>query len=106
MPEQYQEAIEDFLLSDTKDALAAKKQASFITSPERLFSLASAQNWFDIDPRVNYLIELLQSLNKEKLLVICAHAETAIELEQALRVKEGIRAAICLLYTSPSPRDS
>lgn len=94
MPEQYQEAIEDFLLSDTKEALAAKKQASFITSPERLFSLASAQNWFDIDPRVNYLIELLQSLNKEKLLVICAHAETAIELEQALRVKEGIRAAI------------
>lgn len=94
MPEAYQESIEDFLLSDTRENLADKKQATFINTPERLFSLSSVEQWYDIDPRVDYLIALLNDLNKEKLLVICAHAETAIELEQALRIKQGIRAAV------------
>jgi ATP-dependent helicase HepA len=40
------------------------------------------------------LIDLLKSLKKEKVLVICAHAQTAIDLEAVLRVKEGIRAAV------------
>ena len=53
-----------------------------------------SEKWTDFDPRVNYLIELLQSLKKEKVLGICAHAQTAIDLEAALRIKEGIRAAV------------
>jgi ATP-dependent helicase HepA len=36
----------------------------------------------------------LQTLKKEKLLVICANAQTAMDLEAALRVREGIRAAV------------
>jgi ATP-dependent helicase HepA len=68
-------------------------------TPEILFSLdMHSSHWTDIDPRVDYLINLLHSLNvdgnKEKLLVICAHAQTAIDLEKALRIKEGIRAAV------------
>ncbi|WP_286271363.1 RNA polymerase-associated protein RapA [Thalassotalea hakodatensis] len=94
MPQAYQESIEDFLLSDSRENLVAKKQAQFINTPERLYSLASVEQWYDIDPRVDYLTTLLKDLNKEKLLVICAHAETAIELENALRVKAGIRAAV------------
>ncbi|WP_286233606.1 RNA polymerase-associated protein RapA [Thalassotalea sediminis] len=94
MPEAYQEAIEDFLLSDTRDNLLEKKQANYLHTPERLFDLASIKPWYEIDPRVDYLISLLKTLNKEKVLVICAHAETAIELENALRVKEGMRAAV------------
>ena len=53
-----------------------------------------SEKWTDFDPRVDYLIDLLKSLKKEKVLVICAHAQTAIDLEAALRVKEGIRAAV------------
>lgn len=94
LPEQYQDNIEDFLLSGSSDQLKESKQATYITTPEMLYSLDGLENWYDFDPRVEELITLLQSLNKEKVLVICAHAQTAIELETALRVKEGIRAAV------------
>ncbi|WP_085298328.1 RNA polymerase-associated protein RapA [Cognaticolwellia mytili] len=94
MPEAYQSAINELLLSGTAEDLQATKQAKLLFTPEILFSLDSHENWYDIDPRVEYLIDLLQSLKKEKVLVICAHAQTAIDLETALRVKEGIRAAV------------
>lgn len=94
MPEQYHDNIEDFLLSANIEQLQTKKQASYITTPEMLYSLDGIENWYDFDPRVEHLISLLQSLNKEKVLVICAHAQTAMELETALRIKEGIRAAV------------
>ncbi|WP_448211838.1 RNA polymerase-associated protein RapA [Colwellia sp. MEBiC06753] len=95
LPVQYYDAITGLIADKTPDQVAALKQSKYIASPERLFSLTSPTDaWYDFDPRVSFLIELLQSLNNEKVLVICAHAETAIELEQALRVKEGIRAAV------------
>ncbi len=94
MPEAYQDSINELLLSGTAEDLKSQAQAKLIFTPEALFSLDSHESWFDIDPRVEYLIELLQSLKKEKVLVICAHAQTAIDLETALRVKEGMRAAV------------
>jgi len=95
MPEQYQENINEFMLSDSPEALAKSPQAKFIFTPEMLHGLEQqSEIWTDFDPRVNYLIELLQSLKREKVLVICAHAQTAIDLEAALRIKEGIRAAV------------
>ena len=94
MPDAYQEAINELLLSGTAEDLKAQPQAKLIFTPETLFSLDSHEDWYDIDPRVDYLIELLQSLKKEKVLVICANAQTAIDLETALRVKEGMRAAV------------
>ncbi|MGL1956985.1 MAG: RNA polymerase-associated protein RapA [Colwellia sp.] len=99
MPEQYQETLNEFMLSDCPESLAASKQAKYIFTPEMLFALGSGLDhqtgvWTDFDPRVEYLIDLLNSLKKEKVLVICAHAQTAIDLEAALRIKEGIRAAV------------
>ncbi|GHE81585.1 RNA polymerase-associated protein RapA [Thalassotalea profundi] len=92
MPEEYQEKIEDFLLSG--DVNSSNPKAKYIYTPEILYTLDSHDNWYDIDPRVNYLIDLLKSLNKDKVLVICSNAQTAIDLEVALRVKEGMRAAV------------
>lgn len=95
MPEQYQDTINEFMLSDCPEALANSKQAKFIFTPEMLYGLDhQSEKWTDFDPRVDYLIDLLKSLKKEKVLVICAHAQTAIDLEAVLRVKEGIRAAV------------
>jgi len=104
LPELYQAQINDFINSADIDELRQSPRANFLITPEILFSLAlNSSHWTDIDPRVNYLIELVQNLNKtasdnnepkEKLLVICAHAQTAIDLENALRVKQGIRAAV------------
>ncbi len=95
MPEQYQEAINELMLSNTPEALMESSQAKFIFTPEMLYGLDHhSDTWTDFDPRVDYLIDLLKSLNKEKVLVICANAQTAIDLEAVLRVKEGIRAAV------------
>ncbi|PKG85301.1 RNA polymerase-associated protein RapA [Colwellia sp. 75C3] len=95
MPEQYQENINEFMLSDCPESLVKSKQAKYIFTPEMLHGLDQKnETWTNFDPRVDYLIELLQSLKKEKVLVICAHAQTAIDLEAALRIKEGIRAAV------------
>ena len=50
-------------------------------------------SWFKLDPRVEHLIELLKKLGSEKVLVICAHAQTAIALEKYLQLRVGIRTA-------------
>jgi len=94
MPEQYESEIYELVESAELSELQDKKQSKLIHTPERFYALNGTEDWFNIDPRVDYLIELLGSLNKEKVLVICAHAETAIELESALRIKQGIRAAV------------
>lgn len=95
MPEQYQDTLNEFMLSGCPETLASAQQAKFIFTPEMLYGLdPQEEQWTDFDPRVEYLIDLLKSLKKEKVLVICAHAQTAIDLEAALRVKEGIRAAV------------
>jgi len=95
MPEQYQETLNEFMLSGCPETLANSKQAKFVFTPEMLYGLDhQAETWTNFDPRVDYLIDLLKSLKKEKVLVICAHAQTAIDLEAALRVKEGIRSAV------------
>ncbi|MDY7217976.1 RNA polymerase-associated protein RapA [Denitrificimonas sp. JX-1] len=48
--------------------------------------------WWQFDPRVDWLLETLKNLKKEKVLVICAHAETALDLGDALRIRSGIPA--------------
>ncbi|WP_339486021.1 RNA polymerase-associated protein RapA [Pseudomonas sp. EL_65y_Pfl2_R95] len=52
------------------------------------------QRWWRFDPRVEWLIDTLKMLKKFKVLVICAHAETALDLEDALRVRSGILATV------------
>ncbi len=60
--------------------------------PDRAFSDLE-QLWWEFDPRVEWLIELLGQLKQEKVLLICAHADTALELAEALKTREGIVAA-------------
>ena len=50
------------------------------------------ERWWQFDPRVEWLIDTLKMLKRSKVLVICAHAETALDLEDALRSKNGIAA--------------
>lgn len=53
-----------------------------------------SERWWHFDPRVEWLMATLKMLKRTKVLVICAHAETVIDLEEALRVREGIPAAV------------
>ncbi|MDI4697955.1 RNA polymerase-associated protein RapA, partial [Salmonella enterica subsp. enterica serovar Cerro] len=50
--------------------------------------------WWNFDPRVEWLMGYLTSHRSQKVLVICAKATTALQLEQVLREREGIRAAV------------
>ncbi|GGJ90237.1 RNA polymerase-associated protein RapA [Pseudomonas matsuisoli] len=50
--------------------------------------------WWNLDPRVEWLVDQLKLLKKFKVLVICAHAETALDLGDALRVRSGIPATV------------
>lgn len=94
MPEQYQNALK-VQRSLNKDApLAAKIHANLF--PEQIFQAfeGDKSQWWQFDPRVNYLLEQLKAHKRGKFLVICAKAVTALALEEALRLSEGIRAAV------------
>ncbi len=61
--------------------------------------------WIEEDPRVNWLIDHLQSLQGEKVLTICAKASTALALADAIRLKSGTRAAVFHEHMSIVDRD-
>jgi ATP-dependent helicase HepA len=52
-----------------------------------------SNDWLKQDPRIQYLIQLVEDLKTEKILVICANAKTASTLEKHLQLKLGIRSA-------------
>ncbi len=54
----------------------------------------SEQRWWQFDPRVDWLLETLKQLKGKKVLVICASAYTALDLDEAVRVRSGIASTI------------
>ncbi len=50
--------------------------------------------WWQDDPRVDWLIDTLKTLKHSKVLVICAHAGTALDLSDALRLRSGTPATV------------
>ena len=50
--------------------------------------------WWRHDGRVEWLIDTLKALKPHKVLVICARMETALDLEDALRLKSGIPTTV------------
>jgi ATP-dependent helicase HepA len=60
--------------------------------PERTLMLDDA--WPSYDPRVNWLIDWLEANKDEKVLVICAHASTALQIAEYMRAKTSIRHTV------------
>ena len=50
-------------------------------------------SWLSFDPRVAWLEQTLKALRPAKVLVICAHAATAVALEHHLHLRAGIRSS-------------
>ena len=50
-------------------------------------------SWISIDPRTAWLEQSLKQLRPAKVLVICAHAATAVALEHHLHLRAGIRSS-------------
>ncbi|HDY84552.1 MAG TPA: RNA polymerase-associated protein RapA, partial [Methylophaga sp.] len=56
--------------------------------------LQDSDDWLDTDSRVTWLAEWLSEYKSDKVLVICAQAETAQTLELYLRVNKGLRSSV------------
>ncbi|MDO4698852.1 MAG: RNA polymerase-associated protein RapA [Pasteurellaceae bacterium] len=88
MPKQYANALK------VMGMMGGNKKDDLLY-PERLFQRMNPNaKWFEFDPRIEWLITFLKNHRDEKILVICKHSDTAIQLEQILREKEGIRSAV------------
>ncbi|MGY6217727.1 RNA polymerase-associated protein RapA [Methylolobus aquaticus] len=85
LPEVYRTAL---------GSVAAQPEDHLHPESVRLFDEPqSAADWPRRDPRVAWLVDLLKRLRPAKVLVICAKAATAVQLELALRQQAGIRCA-------------
>jgi ATP-dependent helicase HepA len=68
--------------------------AALRLTPERIYADQGHPAWWQIDPRVPWLIDLLRQHPGTKFLLICTHGETAVELQEAVRSQSGIAAAL------------
>ena len=55
---------------------------------------ANPSDWLIEDPRVDWLVDWLEKHPKEKVLLICAYAETALALEEYLRLRTSVNASV------------
>jgi ATP-dependent helicase HepA len=62
---------------------------SDVLHPEALLGA----DWVEVDPRVEWLVDFLRDHKREKALVICARADTAVALEEYLNLRQGLRTA-------------
>ena len=65
-----------------------------LLTPEWLLANIGDDGWLQHDPRVDWLADWLRESRTEKVLLICAHASTAIALETHLRLRRGITTAV------------
>lgn len=72
-----------------------KERESGVLITERLQAehLLGEQWWLE-DSRVLWLVKWLKNYRQEKVLLICANAETALDLEAYLRLRKGINSAV------------
>jgi ATP-dependent helicase HepA len=89
MPKQYENSMK---VAGMFGDLSANKRLF----PEEIFQEYEGESsrWWQFDPRVDWLIEKVKAKRSDKILVIAARAQTALQLEQALREREGIRATV------------
>ncbi len=99
MPEQYRTAARVSAVMSTGAATGAAQlelKVKKALSPEKIYQEFDSENseWWKFDPRVDWLIEFLTSHRSQKVLIIAGRAETALSLEEALRLREGIQATV------------
>ena len=94
LPTQYQTAIKVSGIMGTRKS--AEDRARDMLYPEQIYQEFEGDTgtWWNFDPRVEWLMGYLTAHRSRKVLVICAKAATALQLEQVLREREGIRAAV------------
>ena len=94
LPSQYKTALS---VSRMMPLGGLEKQALTALYPEQIyqnFENNTENSWCKFDPRISWLIDLIQQNSGEKILIIAAQSKTALALEETLRTREAIRAAV------------
>ena len=66
-----------------------------LLSPELLYqATATDGHWTHLDPRIDWLRNMLGRLKTQKVLLITASARTALDIADALRTRAGIHCAV------------
>jgi len=76
---------------------AAITEPQLLLSPELLYMSVKQDNqaaWEQIDPRLDWLADHLKSVKPDKVLVIVASADSALDIAQVLQSKHGMHAAV------------
>lgn len=58
------------------------------------FPESETRGWTNVDPRIDWLIDLVQQNANKKFLVICAHTRVAIDLEKKIREISSLRTTV------------
>jgi len=76
--------------------------------PELAYQVQDGGNdtqWTKLDPRIDWLIQQLKSLGNDKVLLITASAETAMDIAEVLRVRTGMHTGVFHEHMSIIERD-
>jgi len=70
-------------------------EAQWLLSPETVLQAVSknSDRWVEIDPRVEWLVDFLQTSRNQKTLIICSSAQTVLTLVSHIRGMTGIQLA-------------
>lgn len=85
LPQPYQQFLESF-------ATTHLSKAALLLAPELIYQVRSEPNsphWTEIDPRMSWLHGLLKKQSPEKILVITANAQTALDIAKNLKLSTG-----------------
>ncbi len=87
-----QRQLNDYPLTvpDSYKAAASNADINELLAPELLLGM----QWLAEDTRVAWLTDWLKQHHDEKILLICARAETALELEEYLRLRIGLQSSV------------
>ncbi len=101
LPEAYSTVLKSFSGSEFSEP-------QLLLCPELLYQVVhedNPQSWLKIDPRVADSGVLLKQLRPEKVLVITASADTALDLASHLKITQGLDAAVFHEHMSMLERD-
>lgn len=87
------------IYADNQRALQSSgvPDTQWLLCPERLHQhriQGESNDWVEHDPRIPWLIQQLKQLGDQKVLLITANAETAMDICDTLRRKSGLHAAL------------
>lgn len=101
LPSEYKSALSFFYEQHLQEP-------QLLLHPELLFQAVNDSgypHWADIDPRVEELAKLVDKLRSEKILVITASADSAVDIVRKLKHDYGIDSAVFHEHMSLIERD-